>query len=380
MSEGDKPIFGSRVRIGAVAYLLLAAVVSWVGYRHPTFQADVVPYAATVLALDTSDIHKIHKKVYDDLVAEIGEERDKQLLASSQWWPSMRNEARYLMEELPFYANRPLYIELAHVLVRAGMDVFSALHVITSVSLFAIACLLLAWLRHPLYAALILLSDVVLVTGKIPTPDALSTAVVVGGLYALFRNRQALGFLLLLVSVFVRTDNAIVVGAAAVWMAMRPQLAAKPGISRRHAVVLIALAAASALAVNHLSGFYGWKAVLINTHRPVIAPGEAVFRLTGKGYLGLVYLGLRSLFSESEIGIWLLVAMVGWKLLKPGAEMREFLLMTAAALVGRFFIFPFPEDRYFLWAYLIAAIALASALVPARRKLVRAAQAGDSEA
>jgi hypothetical protein len=83
------------------------------------------------------------------------------------------------------------------------------------------------------------------------TPDALSTAVVLVALLAITRERADLGCMLLLASIWIRTDNIIVLALALLILAW----AKLPGWK---AVLYLATGIASVMFVNRTAGNYGW--------------------------------------------------------------------------------------------------------------------------
>ncbi|MFZ0313524.1 MAG: hypothetical protein WAL85_12525, partial [Candidatus Korobacteraceae bacterium] len=94
----------------------------------------------------------------------------------------------------------------------------------------------------------------------------------------------------------------------------------------------------------------------------IVHPAHHVFHLTLRGYLGRLYLAMRSAPTETELALWTLIGLVAVKRLGFTDRSAQLLCVAAVSLTARFFVFPFAQNRYFLWTYLIAGIALARTL------------------
>ena len=338
------------------AFALLLVVVTATAYFRPFFYPDVVPYAAAVISADEHNPQLVHEAVKRELISEIGQEKYQSLLCDpSPWWSAMMSSPQGLLEQLPFYSVKPLYVAAARLLVRhTPLDAFHALHLVSALCLIPIGIVLLLWTRQPLAAALLLLTPTVLFAGRAVTPDALSTALVISGLYLLFRKRNWWGCALLVVSIYARPDNLVICGLVFLWLVYKREM---PLI---HGALLSALALVSFHMISWLSGFFGWTAIFLNSVAAVGFPAQHVFHLTLHDYAKGLFLGIRSFCSSSEIAIWIFVGILAVKRLGTGNRSVQLLSMVAASTAIRFLIFPFPQDRFFLPAYLISGIALAS--------------------
>src|SRR5207302_2416196 len=114
----------------------------------------------------------------------------------------------------PLYKIRPLYIFLIAAIAATGISIQHTINLISAASLFGIGIALGVWTRRLLLSALIAMSALIAVLGRMGTPDALSAAAVIFALLAITREGIDLGCMLLLVSVWIRTDNVIVLGLA----------------------------------------------------------------------------------------------------------------------------------------------------------------------
>ncbi len=99
--------------------------------------------------------------------------------------------------------------------------------------------------------------------GRLLTPDGLSSAITVGSLYLLFARRSLLGgVLLLLVSLYVRTDNLLLLLAVVYYLA---SLSRTLRMRRCDALVTAGLGVCSVAFLNYVSGHYSWAVLLHHT-------------------------------------------------------------------------------------------------------------------
>jgi hypothetical protein len=85
------------------------------------------------------------------------------------------------------------------------------------------------------------------------TPDALSSLAVLASYVAIDREKLVSGILLLMLSIWIRTDNVLFVVLMLVWLVWKKRIPAL------HSIVLGLLSVAAVLWINYLSGNYGWK-------------------------------------------------------------------------------------------------------------------------
>jgi len=172
-------------------------------------------------------------------------------------------------------------------------------------------------------------------------------------LFLLFRRRWSLACGLLCVSVWVRPDNVLVALTVFAWLALRHELRIT------YAIALAVLAVGSVMTISHLAGNYGWRMLLYYTIHHFPDAGEIVPQFGAKDYLNFLYLGGRSLPSSSEFALWAMLGVMAFR--RSSADVRQLLLVAGVSWGLRFLMFPSPQDRFFAWAYLLAAVAFLNA-------------------
>jgi hypothetical protein len=164
------------------------------------------------------------------------------------------------------------------------------------------------------------------------------------------------GLALLLASLWVRTDNVLFVVAVLIWLTWRKEL------SLPQFAVLAGLAGASVLFINHSTSNYGWGVLFRHSFvegggsvadlRPTVSLSE---------YLTAVVAGIRKIGGQ-EVTMFALIGLAAVKWLRTDDWLRPLLTCVAIASIARFLLFPAPDNRYFIWGYLIAGAALIRAI------------------
>src|SRR5262249_21006033 len=165
---------------------------------------------------------------------------------------SVLDSAEHLGQLEPLYAIRPLYVQILFE-VNRWVPIQKSINFVSAASLFGIACVLVNWTETPLYCALFLCWPTILTVGRMGTPDALSAFVVVAGFWLITRNKIAHGILLLLTSIWVRTDNLLILISVAGMLFLLRKL---PGL---YCLILTGLGCGSVFVINHFAGNYGWR-------------------------------------------------------------------------------------------------------------------------
>ena len=243
----------------------------------------------------------------------------------------------------PLYAIRPMYIEAITLFHLAGIPIQKAITLISALSLFGIGVVLLIWTRRPLFALLFLATPEVVNPARIGTPDALGALVSVAGLLALVRNSLFLGIVLLLLSVWVRTDNVLLAVCALGWLMWERTLTPAQGMA------LILLAVASVWLINHYSGNYGWAVLFRYSFVGGRYPARIAGHVTLREYVAAVV--ANSPIAAPHLAIGVLLGAAAWCWQK---QQRPLLLAAGAAAAAHFLLFPSPETRYLLPSYLVA--------------------------
>jgi len=264
---------------------------------------------------------------------------------------SILDSPGHLGELFPLYAIRPVYVEVIAKIHDVGMPIQRSITLVSAASLFLIAWILAWATRNYLYSALVMSMPGVLEVGRTGGPDALSSLVVISGCFLALREKLFPAILLLLISVWIRTDNVLVVVAVLAWLLWEGKLRAG------YVFVLASLAAASVELINFFSGNYGLKALFYFSFIHGRSPAEITPHVTVVDYARVFLQSAQSV--GPQLAPWLLLGFAAWRLNSP---IRKFLIPLSAACVAHYALFPSPEARYFVWAYLITGAVFIRAL------------------
>jgi hypothetical protein len=234
----------------------------------------------------------------------------------------------------------------------SGMSPSKAISIVSAGAIFLIGVLMWRSTGSLLYSAIVMAMPATLMLGRFGTPDALSSLVVVTGYAAALRNKVFIAVLLLLISVWVRTDNLLIAVAMLAWLSIENKL------THAQAIVLGALALGSVVYINTLAGNYGWSVLMHFTFVGGKYPAEISSGISLSNYVHAFAANASSLISQMAVGV--LCAVAAWQL---KSQERMFLLPVGVACGLHYALFPSGEARYLLWAFLVASIIFIRALV-----------------
>ena len=258
---------------------------------------------------------------------------------------TVMDSPEHLAQLGPLYAIRPLYLQVTGVVIRAGLSPKRAIDLISAGALFIIAMVVWGATGNGFYSAFLMATPTVMMVGRFGGPDALSSLVVVAGCVAVWREKLFAGILLLMISIWIRTDNLLLVLILLAWLAWGRKL----GPFQAGALALLAVG--SIEWINILSGNYGWRVLLHYSFIGGKYPGEIASGITLGQYARIFVENAEAL--APQLAPWLLLAIAAWRL-KPSE--RWFLAPVGIACAARYLLFPSGEARYFNWAFLVTGI------------------------
>lgn len=319
-------------------YVVFAIFASWACYRQPIAdEFDRWMYDAVV----RTNLGQSMEHVFD--IVKHSSPRIEQ--------SSAVGSAGQLGIIEPMFAIKVIYVEVVTVMAKAGIAIERSISLVSVCSLFLIAMIIGLWTRSPLLSALMVVSPASLALGRSGTPDALSAVFVLAGLWAVIGNRLSLGLLLLLLSVWVRTDNVLLVLVVIGWLVWNGSL------RLYQAAVIAGLAVGSVLAINHFSGNYGWLVLFRCSFIGCKPPLDNLPGITVREYIHVFVTNFQVL--APRLSLWLLLGLAAWRISRSS---HLLLTLVGVAAFGHFLLYPSQEERTLIWAFLAAGIAFVTSL------------------
>jgi hypothetical protein len=362
--------------VASIAFFVLLGAVAWHVYRFPSYSIDMLGYMENMAVLETSNVKEIHAAVYGEVRSKLPEGVRDHLLGLDKGAPDRQNASLqdrasnpgHFAEFLPCFAIRPLYIELLHLFRRLGTSLVRATVLGSVLPYIALATLFFVWSRAyvgPVYGSLLAfvlaLTPPVFNLSRITEPDCLSTLWVCLALYLIFeRSRLAVGLVVLLSGVYVRTDNVLLALCVLAYLSLITRQ-----MDKWKAAVLACVAIGSVFVINHFAGDYGWRMLYYRGFiAPPLAPGEFVAQFTFADYQRVLRSGIVALTGGNFIP-YLLFGTIGYfssYFTSKKQSMRKVFVIVIAFSAAHFIIFPLAEDRYLALYYVVAGLTAISAI------------------
>jgi hypothetical protein len=373
LSSAHRPsIKAFASQVAPLVFFLLLGAVAWHAYRNPSYGVDMLGYMENMAVLETSNVNEIHAAVYGEVRTKLPEGVRDHLLGLDKGAPDRQNSSLqdrahdpgHFAEFLPCFAIRPLYIELLHLFRKAGASMVRATVLGSVLPYVGLATLFFLWVRAyvgDLYASLLAfllaITPQVFSLSRMPEPDCLSTLWVCLALYLIFeRSHLPAGLLLLLSSIFVRTDNVLLALCVLAYLGLITRQ-----VDMWKAAVLAGVAVASVFTINHFAGDYGWKLLYYRGFiAPPLAPGEFVAQFTLSDYLRVLRSGTVALIDGNFVP-YLFFGAIGY-FVSAKQAMKKVFIIAVVFSAAHFLIFPLAEDRYLAVYYVVAGLTAISAI------------------
>jgi hypothetical protein len=305
------------------------------------FNIDLLGYSGSVAFAETGNVVRAHDLVYGvPLTPHLRglDEDGKQAL-------DMRRRAAdpyYAAILLPYFAIKPLYILTLTAVHKLGFSIVDSSRFVSALFYFGIAVMLWIYTRSWVVLSVMIFPET-MVLGQANDPDGMSCFFLLLGLWLVFLKRRDMGLLVLLLSLWVRPENALLC------LLVIGLLATDGRVDGYKATVLILLSVGSDALINH----YGYPWQELYHHLIGGEPG------TGTGfafadYARTLVTGAHDLL-HSTAPIFGLLWLVCFPLVPN--EVRRIMWITLVFSAARFLLFPPYEPRYYGLLFLTTSIA-----------------------
>ncbi|TPM38500.1 DUF2029 domain-containing protein [Mesorhizobium sp. B2-3-4] len=208
--------------IGAAAFALYILLTAFTAWMMPDANWDMLPYLAIAEEGAYPDAQALHDYAYSTVKSGVSAGDYKALTDDGGGFRShMAENATDFHSLLGMYRIKFLYAEILSTL-SSVMSPVEAMRLVQVVSVLLFGMTALLWLRSqnalalaPVIGAMLIMADFG-DAARASTPDLLTSALLLGGLYAYVRGREAASAILLFLAFMVRPDNIVFLAVFAV--------------------------------------------------------------------------------------------------------------------------------------------------------------------
>ncbi|MEE9327298.1 MAG: hypothetical protein V3U71_08365 [Cocleimonas sp.] len=335
-------------------------------------------YAASAVSYENTDTDYIHRTVYDQFKQYASEEKYLELTENHTYRKVMSSDPEAFSQQIPFYKIRILFTLLILGLVKIGINVFTASHLITAAfSCSGILVFYYAFRRYihpyfwsvvPIFFILFGAHDV----ARMVTADSLAFLWVGLICYSFLEQRWLAFFTLLILSVLVRTDMIILVTLFLFYL-----FVFKKNI-RIASLITLLLSVGAFIFVNKYTGNYGWSTVfyyalvsdMMATHPEVYSTyGINITQYFTALFsnLSLFFYDIPTLFFEAFVSLQLIILLLTKKVnqtYKSLLNLPMFILtlISIAYVFSHYLLFPLLDSRFFVGQYFLTGLILLTAI------------------
>lgn len=358
------------------ALFLAGLFIAVLTFSNPIYDWDALAYTAVLLKWEGLNSQEIHQAIYKRLLPGLGGATEK-FLASNDFERLSRDSADYFFSQLPFYANKPLYLSLAFLLTNVGLSTLDALQSLSALG-YALLFTGMVSLLHDyinywlalLIGLAVAIHPVLWIPSRLLTPDMLSSALLFWSCLFFLRNKIHYALLLAIVSVGIRPDNILFSVTASVAFFLYSR-------NPKYFIVLYAgLAILIYFIIQNVTHGYGWKITFQHSIISLKKPIEEwnTIPLTAEIYFQslLKYIQRYQLLLMSAIIVAAFAIQSSFRAVQGSIVHRRLyaiLLSLIALTIGRFFAFPRFDTRYNVCAFAFAMIIMAIVLFHQRARV-----------
>ncbi len=352
--------------LGYIALL----IVHW--NEYPTYNRDTVSYVGAALSYEEKDITTLHHEAYQSVLDAVPANRRGSLLSKTPHDKVMAERPDVFVAQLNGYHGKPLYVAGIYGLHKLGLNLVFSARLLAILPAIGLAVLILIWLSRYYSIGYSCLLSFLSATGAgiqsvelFSTPDMLSAALLVLGLYFLVEQRRpTTGAMILVLSVFARMDNIILVNLIFCYLALFAPRSDRISVTQ-FAFFGIA-ATASYLAIGYLAQVDSWATTFHYAFGElIIDPANKLYSITPGFYVEILARQFSLALTTNPIKQTCLFAGLGiitvllhrYRPAHSSSVMLAGLAITVLmAMVIRYLSFPLLEERYYFAEYMMISL------------------------
>lgn len=296
------------MRAGAAGFVGISCIsIFFFVLYNPLFTWDMLGYAAAVTTLGPHDVQQAHANIYQQLRQVAPVEQFYDLTTRTAYRVTMHNDAEAFFQQVPYYKIRLVYLGLLSTVMRFGVDVFTAVQLISAVSSGLI--LLVFYLGYQKYIHSVFWLAIPFIYYQISNDLHLfqfGAVDIFAFLWILliniaFLHRSLLLYPLLATAVLIRTDFIIYSFLIfAVLIALQPA-------GWRRILITAVITCVLFVSVNTWAGNYGWQSLI---YFVFITDMQATHPLSYRDYQLTLGVYLSQLLRPQWVSNWLIISVL----------------------------------------------------------------------
>jgi hypothetical protein len=352
-----------------LGYLALL-IMHW--NEYPTYNRDTISYIGAALSYEEKDIATLHHETYQSVLDAVTKIRHRSFIAKTPHDKVMADRPDVFAAQLNGYHAKPLYVAGVYVLHKLGLNLVFSARLLAILPAIGLAVLLLIWLSRYYSIGYSCLLSFLSATGAgiqsvvlLSTPDMLSAALLVLGLYLLLEQRRpTTGAMILVLSVFARMDNIVLVNLIFCYFALFARRGDR--LSMVQLGVFGIAATASFLAIGYLAQVDSWATtfhyafgeIVIDPANKVnsLTPGFYFETLANQFSIALTMNPIKQTSLFASLGIITVLLHRYRPAHKSSAMLAGLTITVLMAIVIRYLRFPILEERYYFAEYMIISL------------------------
>lgn len=359
-----------------VCFFILLVINSVFIFRNPWFDWDIVSYIWNVKYIENTNKEQVHKETYDELKNYLDEGRYKIILEANQYRKDVYKETEAFFDIMPFYNIKFIYIWTIYFFTKLWLWIIDAIIAVSILSYLAFSIILFTFFRkeiekYPvLFFALYLMtfSSPILIAARSTTPDMFWAFLLLAWTFLVIRKNIILWLLVLILSLWVRTDSIIFIGVLMFYLKFFAETDYK--INYKTFFIWWFLALAFYKWINtYFSNFGYWTLYYNSFIEPISYPSKFSFDITIMEYFVhlkdkiALLLQLRDNKPITYFPFMIVLSFVAFALwqknkIKLSNIFFWLLIVSTFTLLFKFAIFPNIQERYFVFHFIITFIVL----------------------
>lgn len=375
----------SALPVGIYVVALIAGT-TFVG-THPRYGWDMLGYVGVIESWHTSDSRLIQYTAYS-AIRQVPEYSELTGAAACQpeaygaYRADLAHNSEHFSQQLIFYSVKPLYVLIVSAIHRLGLSYAKSFAVVSAVSYFALGWITWLWLsrywpKWPTlgFCVLVMIDPEIMAVGRATSPDALALAALGSSLFLLLEYPASIwGPCLLLISLWIRPDALILVGALLITLLLLQvdsELQFGNGgaadfinlfwiqLKRNRGWLLLAATASLSFIIIQWAGRpYSWRVLFYHSFIGyLVAPADSIVRVTPQMFVRILAVNFRTLLGNSAIAMVLLMGFLV-TLLHPRQNYRFVTVAVIASVLLHFFFYPSDAARFHVPATFFVPVSL----------------------